>query len=499
MVKAEASPSFIESYKPREKCAVVGIISFEGRNVAEDVVVSLEALQHRGQDGAGIAVVRSKSEIEVYKKQGLVSNVFPYHSVLSENNLFSNVVIGHNRYATAGTKGEDACLQPHVVEWEGRSLSIAHNGNIPSEILNRLRKDLPVNLPFKSDTDTEVIAWKIMFSEGGSWPEKIKNALTDIEGSYALTIATDTGELIGARDRYSIRPLVVGYANDGIILASENRGLEHHMDRVSHWEEVKGGEMIVASDGKIDKIQFARSSKTARCIWEPVYFAFPHSKDNGFENAEIRKRMGFQLAREYPVIKENTIIFGIPESGAHIAQGYAQALGLYADIDLLIKDRYAAGIRAFISESDALRQLILERKFSISDRVKGKNIFLIDDSVVRGDTSKILVKALRKKGALDINLLSALPPVVDICDLGIDIPDKEKLIALYEEEGWYMEKTMLEIAQAIGVDTIHYLSLEGLVWSIGRKREDHCTHCLTHEHPIFDAKAVDKTNCFATI
>ena len=485
MERLRFSPDPEVEDKPRDKCAVMGIISFKGRDIVKDTVVSLTALQHRGQDGTGIAVLSDSNKILLYKKQGLVGNIFPNQAVLVDNNLISNVAIGHNRYATAGSKGLELCLQPYLVEWEGRSLAIAHNGNIPDAILKRIRKELPDNLPLQSDTDTEILGWKIMFSRGDSWAEKTKNALSDIEGAYALTIATDSGELIGAKDRYSIRPLVVGYTDDGIILASETRGLEHHRRRVIRWEEVKGGEMIVASNGRIDKIQFAQSYKTARCIVEPIYFAFPHSKDNGFENSEIRKRMGYELALEFPMTNENTLLCGIPESGIHIADGYARALGIHADGEILLRERFLYGIRGFISESDELRRQITERKFDISDRVKGKNILLIDDSVVRSTTSKILTKAFKEKGALDITFLSGSPPFVDICDLGIDIPDKDQLIAVYKKGQHYKERPLDEIARRIGVDRIRYLSLEGLMRAIGRGREELCAHCLTHEHPIF--------------
>jgi len=272
------------------------------------------------------------------------------------------------------------------------------------------------------------------------------------------------------------------------------------MEKVNHWEEIKGGEMIIAANGNIDKIQFARRDRTARCIVEPVYFAFPTSRENGFDNSEIRRRMGMQLAEEFPIADRNTIVCGIPESGNHVAEGYAEKSGILYRSGLIHKDRYGAGIRTFIADTDEQRDSLLEYKFSISEGVRGKNLVLIDDSVIRSATSKRLVVALRKAGDLKVGLLSGSPPFVDICDLGIDIPDKEKLAAVYKKGEHYKERKMTDIAKRIGLDYIRYLSLDGLVKAIGRKKEDLCTHCLTHEHPIFDAKTVvDKTNCFVTI
>jgi amidophosphoribosyltransferase len=487
MVKAEFSPCYKEIDKPREECAVVGAISFRGHDVSSDVVLSLASLQHRGEDGTGIAVINSSNNVNLYKKRGLVLDVFTHESVLEENNLISNVVIGHNRYATAGGRGQECCLQPHVIQWEGRSFAIAHNGNIPTKILERIKKDLPSNISFKSDTDTEVLGWKIMFSRGESWPEKVENALKDVEGAYALTIATDRGELIGARDHHSTRPLLVGYTEDGMILASETRGFEYHMDKVTHWEEIKNGEIILAARGDIKKIQFASSKRIARCILEPVYFGFPTSRENGYDNSEIRRRMGLRLAKEYPILDKEGIIFGIPDSGNHVAEGFAEGSGVTYRTGLIHKDRYASGRRTFIAESQQRRQEMLEYKFSISQGVKGKNLYPTDDTFIKGNTSRRLVRGFRNAGATGVNFYLGCPPFVDICDMGIDFSNKDELVALRKDGDRYIERSEDEIAREIGADSVHYLSLDGLVWAIGRPKEELCTHCLTHEHPIFDS------------
>lgn len=473
----------LELEKPREHCAVVGAMSFSGRDISHDVVLALGSLQHRGQDGSGIAAfLPYEQRFASHKDVGLVGNIFPDESSLERLELNASLAIGHNRYATSGAKDDKRGLQPFVIEKDRRSLTIAHNGNIPDKILWRLKADLPSNLPLRARTDTEVLGWRIMLAEGDSWEQKVKHGLDGIEGAYSLVMATDEGELIGVRDPMANRPLMLGHMADGIVLASETHGFER-LD-VTSFEEVEAGEMVVGKGGEWKKDQVFPSRRKARCIVEPVYFAHPNSREGGFENRIIRMRMGEQLAHEYPM-GDCEVICGVPDGGTHIAHGYARELGRYTD-EVLTKDRYGQGIRTFIQSTDLARKRAVDGKFSVSDEVAGKIVLYIDDSIVRANTTRRLIARTRAKGAREVHILSGSPPFIEGCDLGVDIASKRELIALHYAAGAYRRRRMEEIAGLIGADSVGYLSLEGLIAATGREVGEFCTHCLTGEHPIFD-------------
>lgn len=476
----------LELEKPRDHCAVVGSISFSGRDVSNDVVLGLGSLQHRGQDGSGIAAYRAyQRRFATHKDIGLVGKVFPDTSTLERYDLQSGLAIGHNRYATSGAKDDRRALQPFLIERDRRSLTIAHNGNIPDRELWRLRAELPRDVPLQANTDTEILGWRIMLAEGETWEAKVKAGLLGVKGSFALVMATDEGQLIGVRDPWANRPLMLGHTADGAMLASETHGFERVA--VRSFEEVGPGEMVVAYGGQVDILPtLPPAAKRARCIVEPIYFAHTNSHEGNLENRIIRRRMGEELAREFPM-GDIDIICGVPDGGTHIAQGYAHELGRHTD-DVITKDRYGAGIRTFIQSSDVARKTAVDGKFSVSDAVEGKTVVFIDDSIVRGNTTKRLIARTRAKGAREVHALSSSPPFIEGCDLGVDIASQRELLGLQYQGGTYRRRSAEEIAGIIGADSVGYLSLEGLVRATGRCQDEFCTHCLTGKHPIFDGQ-----------
>lgn len=476
-----------EREKPIGHCAVVGMIDFLDRDVSSMVILGLESLQHRAQDGAGLAAFRpgtKDSAFKLHKRLGLVKDVF-FKDAMDPNELSSFLAIGHTRYATAGSKGIDACLQPFVVG----GLALAHNGNIIN--VESLREMLsPYKPAFQADSDSEILAHLITVMPGNDWPEKIENALHLVKGSYSLVMATSEGQLIAARDPLSVRPLWVGYNSQSVIFASETIAFQRipvHMQ-----EEIKGGEMVVVNrSGIIQKKVIFPGKSSAECLAERIYIGHVMSRYDGKELKQTREKMGENLAKEHPM-PEVDIICGVPDSALPVAVGYARALG--QDVNqVVIKDRYSAGIRTFIQGTRAARIEALEAKFFISGEVEGKSVLLIDDSSIRGATMEILIKKLRQRGAREIHVRVASPKFVDICDLGTDIATKEELVAVkLDENGWYQELGDMDVAERIGATSVGFLSLKGLVNATGRKIEDFCTHCWTHQHPIWDQQPDEK-------
>lgn len=481
----------VEIDKPVDHCAVVGVVSFSGRDVASDVRNGLHATQNRGEDGAGIAVLDKPSGIyKTHKDAGLVAHVFP-SGRLKELGLSGFLAVGQTRYATSGSKEHEledkaSCLQPYVVGDETGSIALAHNGNIPREHLLRLIQELPSHVKLQSDTDSEVIAWRLFYASGKNFREKVANGLSGVVGAYSLVIGTSEGDLFGIKDPRGIRPLVFARTSDGVVLTSETSGLRY-MSRVTDVQEIANGEMLhVDKYGNIRIDRIFPKINTAKCVVEPIYFKNPFSMEGNYEVREVRERMGRMLAQQFQVPADGVIV-GVPESGFEIAEGYAKALERNS-IHFIKKDRYKPEEdfpeRTFIGDSDEDRDLALELKFLISPSVVGNKLYIIDDSIIRGNTTKKLIRSLREAGALEVHVLSGSPPFVNVCDLGVDIASLEDLAAVKMDGDGPELKSMEEIAEYLGADSVRYLSLEGLVTAIGGKKHDFCTGCLDGANPI---------------
>lgn len=484
---------------PRDKCAVAGFISFRGENVAPYLYVQLDNQQNRGQDGGGMVLVRpGTSQLLFHRGSGLISEAFAQLPTMIQHGFSGPVGVGHSRYTTDKSVGAGNSLGfgPFIVEHEGRKLGVAHNGNVGGMFLDNLRRSLPQGLPIVAGTDSELIGWKIITAPGQNWEQKMKNGLSELPGAYSLTIATDSGELFGIRDPHSIRPLFVGYMDEGMALVSETHGFKHLP--INRWEEVKGGEMVRADlNGYITKKQLLVPQATpSRCIVEGLYFQHPHSKERegGLENAAIRRKIGAELAIEYPLpyivsqLRKKGIvvddpaneiaIIGVPESGLDFADGHARAIGRGMD-NFLRRERYVIK-RSFIAPNQGARIEVLEGKFSLSEEVRGKIAILDDDTGIRGNTDRNLAKAFRQMGAKAVCALKGGAKIINPCDMGVDIADKQDLIAWDSDRGRVRSDD--EIAELLGLDFTGYISVEGMRRAFGNT--DFCYHCMGGPHPL---------------
>ncbi len=492
MASPEAAPYFELDRKPRVHCSVVAVRSFAGRNVVPEAVSMLHDTQNRGEDGTGIAVYDGYSgTFYSHKDLGLVQHALAPEKL--DGRFKGSLVFGHNRYATSGKDGPQkdeelrACLQPYVVAHKGKWLSLAHNGNFPQEYTAKMLAELPSGIPFQSGegeniVDSEILAWRIMFSEGANWKEKVQNGLNGAPGAYSLVIGTDQGDMFGIKDPRGIRPLVAARLDDGFAILSETRGLEH-IPGVLKRKEVGAGQMVhVTPEGDVNLYQLFDKVPQARCAVESIYLMHPFSFEaGGLEVRGIRGRMGAQLAEKYPFPREYTKV-GVPASGSEIANAYARALGEVAE-DFIKKDSYRPKQRTFMLGSDGERDVELERKFTISESVRGLKLVIVDDSVIRGKTTGRLVRALKAAGAIEVHVLSGSPRFVEICNLGVDIAKKEELIAL-DKDSSFNERTNAEIAKIIGADSINFLDNKGLTDAIDGKDLGVCTACMGGTHPI---------------
>lgn len=500
MILGESLISHEEEYnKPREKCAIAGFVSFQNENVAPYLYVELDNQQNRGQDGGGMVLVpKGSSQMLYHRGKGLISEAFAQLPTMIQHGFSAPVGIGHTRYATDKSVSADdpKGFGPFIVQHEGRSLGIAHNGQVGKEDIDRLRRSLPEGLSYKAGTDSELIGWKIITSPGQTWEQKMRNGLANIPGAYSLVMTTDTGELFGIRDPHSIRPLNIGYMDYGVAIVSETHGFKHLP--INRWEEIKGGEMVRAdTNGYITKKQLlVPQAQASRCVVEGLYFQHPHSKERegGLENASIRRRLGRELAIEFPLpmilahlqkkgitVKDpmnDVLIFGVPDGGIDFADGYARAHGRNVDSPLR-RERYAVK-RSFMAPGQRERIVVLDGKFSLSEELDGKIAIIEDDTGIRGNTDRTLNKAIKQMGALAVCNLKGGPKIINPCDMGVDIAQKSDLIAWDSEKN--RARSDQEIAELVGSDFMGYISVDGMKRAFGH--EDFCYQCMGGPHPL---------------
>ncbi|MFH1722107.1 MAG: amidophosphoribosyltransferase [Candidatus Altiarchaeota archaeon] len=448
----------------RDKCAVFGIMSDEP--VYSRIYLGLYALQHRGQESAGMATFH-KGKVRAYKNMGLVSEVF------REIDLEGNVGIGHVRYSTTGeSRLQNA--QPLLINYAMGSFAIAHNGNIVNSFELKTRLEHRGNI-FSTTSDTEVIAHIIAREhiQCGDLVEAIKKTMRYLEGAYCLTILSGD-KLIAVRDPHGIRPLVYGYKAGTHVFASESCALD--AIQVPLVRDVKPSEILVLEKGKLSS-HFGLKDEVKHCMFEYVYFARPDSVINGRSVFEVRKKLGWNLYHEatakLPDIDAD-IVIPVPNSGITTAIGYSEESGIYYS-EGLMKNTYVG--RTFILPEQGMRDFNVRLKMNpITSEIKGKEVILVDDSIVRGTTQKRLVKLLKDAGAEKVHVRIACPPIKHPCFYGIDMQTKGEFIA--------SKKTVNQIRKKIGADSLHYTSIEGLVESIGFPKEKLCVACLTGQYPI---------------
>jgi len=461
------------SFDINESCGVFGIYTRED-DVAKLTYYALYALQHRGQESAGIAVSDGRETL-MLKDMGMVSQVFSERDL---NNLKGHIAIGHVRYSTTGSAyWENA--QPVQVPRRGGSVFVAHNGNLINTV--ELRDGLKAEgVRFRSTSDTEVVAVMLARSKKPDIVDAVKEVLPRLVGAYSLAIMTED-KLIGARDAYGIRPLCAGKYMDGYAISSESAGLD--IIGAEYLREVGPGELVVIDDEGIRFEAALEPRKPSLCIFEFIYFARPDSIMYDTYLYHARKHMGMSLADEAPV--EAEVVMPIPDTGVPAAIGYSQASGV-AFGEGLIKNRYIG--RTFIQPTQAIRQLGVRLKLNpLIHDINGKRLVVVDDSIVRGNTTKEIVKMLRDAGAKEVHMRISSPPDKYPCFYGIDTAIRKELIA--------SSRKVEDIRRFIGADTLHYLSMESLVKATRRPKEDFCTACFDGEYPIPVPEDVMMTKC----
>jgi amidophosphoribosyltransferase len=458
-----------------DACGVVGIsLREQGTGVAKSIYYALYALQHRGQEAAGISVHDGKS-IRTHRGMGLVSEVFDDAQIAL---LRGNVGIGHVRYPTTGR----SCIensQPLLVKYKDGAIAVAHNGNLVNSV--QLREQLEQNGDiFYSTSDTEVIAHLFVRELlRHDLQDAIRAVMRKIVGSYSLIfLYGDT--VLAVRDPLGIKPLCIGEIDNGYIAASESVAIDTLNGRLIR--DVKPGELVIMRQGEIKCHQLARLPNPAHCVFEYIYFARPDSIMDGRLIYDVRVNIGTKLAEEHPAMADT--VTPIPDSGITLAVGYHQKSGI-SYRECLMKNRYIG--RTFIMPDQGMRETAVRLKMNtIRPNIEGHKLVLVDDSIVRGTTSRRIVNMVRKAGAKEVHVRIGSPPILAPCYLGIDMASREELIAAY--------KTIPGVEAVIDADSLGYVSHKGLVEAIGIPAENLCMGCLTGVYPL----EIPGEKCIAT-
>lgn len=448
-----------------EECGVFAIYDPEG-DVARTAYYSLYALQHRGQESCGIAINNNR-DITYHKGMGLVNEVFN-EEILSE--MEGTMAVGHVRYSTTGESLRENA-QPLVIRYIKGNLALAHNGNLLNS--GKLRDYLSQSgAIFQTTTDTEAIAYMIARERicAGSVERAVELAMSHLKGAFSL-IVMSAKKIIAARDPWGFRPLSIGRRGDAIMIASETCAFDSvGADFV---RDIEPGEIVVIEDGEIRSIDtHAKHAASNMCIFEYLYFARPDSVISGQMVHDSRKLAGAWLSKEYPV--DADVVIGVPDSGISAAMGYSEESGIPYGLGF-VKNKYIG--RTFIQPSQAMRENSVRIKLNVlKSTVEGKRVVMVDDSIVRGTTSKRIVSLLRRAGAKEVHVRSSAPPFLYPCYFGTDVPSQDQLIAC--------NYTMDEIRDMIGADSIGFLSVDSLMKIAPEAKCGFCTGCFTGEYPI---------------
>ncbi|HEY8963609.1 MAG TPA: amidophosphoribosyltransferase [Alphaproteobacteria bacterium] len=462
------TPFIFDDDRFHEECGVFGIWGHD--DAAALTALGLHALQHRGQEACGIVSSNGK-DFYTHRGMGLVSDNFGSRNII--DTLKGNSAIGHNRYATCGAS-EIRNVQPIFADLSFGGFGVAHNGNLTNayKVREKLVADGAI---FQSTSDTEVIVHLVARSTKKTVHERFIEALGAIEGGYAL-VAVAEGKLIGVRDPNGVRPLCLGRLGDGYVLASETCAFD--IIGAEYIRDIDAGEMITIDKGNITSVHPFKNTESRFCIFEYVYFARPDSHLENRSVYDARKRIGAELAREAPAPKADLVV-PVPDSGVPSAIGYAQESGLPFDLGI-IRNHYVG--RTFIEPTDQIRHLGVKLKHNANaDVIQGKSIVLVDDSIVRGTTSRKIVAMLRAAGAKEIHMRISCPPTKHSCFYGIATPTTDELLA--------NRMSVEQIREHIGVDSLAYVSLDGLYRALKHPGRDNakpqfCDACLSGDYPI---------------
>lgn len=443
-------------------CGIIGISNH--KNAAKLAFLGLYALQHRGEEAAGIAAYDGK-DISIRKNTGLVADGFDENSL---GDLKGETAIGHCRYSTTGSSSFKN-IQPFLVTHKSKPIAIAHNGNLTNtkELYDRLEEEGSI---FQTSMDSEVIVHLLAKTKNGDLKQWFSTVLSQLKGAFSLIFLVED-VIVGARDPQGFRPLCLGKIDGNYMLASESCALD--LTKAEFVREIEPGEIVFIKGNTIESVFFVDNTKEkkAHCIFENIYFSRPDStifEDNVYQ---VRKRLGAQLAKEHPV--DADFVMSIPDSGNYAALGFAQEIGLPFEIGI-IRNHYIG--RTFIQPSQFMRDFRVRVKLNpIRSVLEGKKIIVVEDSIVRGTTSRSRVEELRKAGAKEIHMRISCPPIVSPCFYGIDFPSKKELIAAHQ--------SVQDVADFIKVDSLEYLSLEGM-HSVMKFPSDFCDACFTGNYPV---------------
>ena len=448
-------------------CGIFGVSGVE--NAAELTYLGLYALQHRGQESAGIVTIDDDGSAHVHRAMGLVQETFPPSTL---RRLPGRVAIGHTRYSTTGSSVATNA-QPVVVNYHGGPLALAHNGNLTNAV--GLRDDLVrTGSIFQTSSDTEALIHLIARSDARLPEDQLLDALERAEGAYTLLL-TIGSTLFGVVDPRGFRPLVLGRLHDGWVLGSETCALD--IVGATVVRELEPGEWLKIEHGSVTELPRLRPKPHRRCVFELIYFSRPDSVVFGRSVDRVRRELGRQLAREHPVADADCV-FSVPDSSNAMALGYAEESGLKLEHGL-IRNHYVG--RTFINPGQQSRTTKVRIKFNpVREVIEGKSVVVVDDSLVRGTTSRLLMELIRSAGARAVHLRLASPPITGPCIYGIDTPTREELIA--------SKLSVAEIGQWIGVDSIGYLSLNGTMSAAGGDPEGFCHACFSGQYPTAPPK-----------
>jgi amidophosphoribosyltransferase len=453
---------------PRDECGVFGLYA-PGHDVARLAYFALYALQHRGQESAGIATAQG-GHITAVRDQGLVNQVFDERTLRA---LPGEMAVGHVRYSTTGASSWDNS-QP-VWRADRREVALGHNGNLVNAVAlhGELRER---GVAFRSTSDSEIIAALLSTHTAAEIEDAVEDVMGRLEGAYSA-VAMTKDRVVAFRDPAGLRPLSLGLLGDRYCVASESCAFD--IIGARFLRDVQPGEILTLGPTGLRTRQVPAAERPALCVFEHIYFARPDSRLGGEVVQVVRGRMGEQLAREAPA--EGDLVIPVPDSGGPAARGFARASGLPQD-DGLVKNRYVA--RTFIQPGQELRRHGLRLKFNpLPEVVEGRRLVVVDDSIVRGNTTRQIVQMLRDAGASEVHMRISAPPIRHPCHYGIDMSTREEMIA--------HGRTEAEVARELGADSLAYLSLAGVYAAIRGTRETHCDACFSGEYPLGGAAERD--------
>lgn len=505
---SDKSPDLARDDRPHDHCGVAGCFAPAGVSASAVAIEMGKALQHRGQNGGGLAVKPRGQILKVYKEARAFNEIFFSTEIVDEYSLRGEIAIAHLRYPTEGALRRDCDAQPFHVSYQGWELALGHNGSIV-DLKKHKKKLTKFGIKLESDSDSEILAWLIVTAPGFTWKQKISGALADVKGAFSLVMLTGDDKLMALRDPWGVRPLVWSQDNGHVFVASETCA----MDRinVTHSQKIEPGQLLIADLDGVSISGYLAPQKGSFCVFEKLYFSHETSSWDGIIG-DNRESLGVQLAAEEAqrvkngkikrkILEEIDYVVAVPDTaspGAHafcetlLAQ-YPQKLKLKYKRGL-VKERYDYAKRTFIEDDPYLRRKNIEKKFFVSPTIIGKSIFLVDDTAVRLNTFSILVAHLLARGVREIHCRFLAPKFVNPCFLGVNIGSRQELGAVERANGQFKVMTEEQIRRKLQVASLYYLTIEGMAKSLGMSREEmhnsHCTGCLDYNNP-FDMRPYD--------